>query len=590
MYKEQMARMLPETPPEGLVEWAEKTHGEKELGGEFCVFTSERWQYENGGSGWVARCTCTACLDDFITQKEPGEKAIRLYCGDDGSYYTVDPETEVDPYMGIEIQREGDDFYCPICGNKVELIHRSSIVGGRTKRIMVISVQNVQGYTSLIYWLVQRHLDEDGESTYDATPEEAYVLTEHGGLVRYSHVHRLGAFYGANRSFLQEWKLMSNCTDVIDKCYPDWRSINNKKCGADIWPVFPDLEGSTGEKTALTEFLKADGFPVVPYLKLWRRFPAVENLCRQGQAKIVSQIIREAYRFSYSPEMEAKKYLDLSKKRPHEMLDVSKEEFRWLRSNGLEITITTLELWRQYRKQCGKLKFDQFAEMAAGTGVVNMRTALELMQSDGTDLDKIKRYLDKAGDGLRDAGTLKDARTALVQLYNRALTQEEMWPRNLHEVHDRAFRMIREREQEKEATKLRQGFEKVLESYGCLQWNDGDLAVILPKNNGELVREGDVLRHCVGGYGKQHCEGTSVIFFIRHYRRPERPYYTLAINMNGKPRRCQLHGYGNERHGKYKEHTHSIPKKVKDFCNKWENDVLLAWYAEQQRKAKEKTA
>ena len=397
-----MARWLPEAPPAGLLDWAIDKYGEEELGGEFCIFTSERMRYrplqmfeepqiEPPKSEWVAVCTCTACKEDFITQKEPGEKAIRMCVGDDGGYYTVEPGIEVDPYMGIEINRSGDEMYCPLCGSQVRVLHKSEIRGGRTKRLLVISVQNVMGYTALMYWMVTRYIEEDGFDHYEATPEEAYVLTEHSGIVRYSHVHRHGAFFGANRSHLTHWKLMAVCEDVIDKVYPDWGSINNKKCGADVWPELPDLERTTGEKTALDVFVKADGWPPLTYLKLWRRKPAVENLCRQGQARLVSQICREAYRYRYDPVLEAQKYLDLSKKKPHEMLNMTKQEFRWLREHGLEITLQSLERWRQYRSLKGKLGLAEFVEM---DGRANIRPALDLLKWYGDDLDKLERYND----------------------------------------------------------------------------------------------------------------------------------------------------------------------------------------------------
>lgn len=70
------------------------------------------------------------------------------------------------------------------------------------------------------------------------------------------------------------------------------------------------------------------------------------------------------------------------------------------------------------------------------------------------------------------------------------------------------------------------------------------------------------------------------------YRRPERSYYTLQINMTGTiPREIQLHGYGNERHGDHKQFKHTIPKKVRDFCDRWERDVLLPWFVDQKAQA-----
>lgn len=592
MDKEWVRQHLPEKPPKGLVEWVRKKHGKEELGGDFCIFTSTRMELPySGRKAWVAECTCTACNDDFITQKEPGEKAIRLYMGDDGNYYTVDPEDEVDPYMGVEINREGDYFNCPCCGNRVKLIHRSKLVGGRKKQLMVETIQNVGEYTAVIYWLVWRYLDEDGISQYGATPEEAYVLAETGGMTRYSHVYRMGAFFGSNRQLLTEWKQMTGCTDVLDKAYPDWRSINNRKVGADVWPEIPDLENTTGEKTGLTQFVEADGYRIVEYLKWWRKRKNIENLCRQGQGKIVSEILNRACSYGYSVDAEGTRYIDTRKRKPAEMLMMTKEEFRYLRENGIAWDIEKAENWKRYRDRGGMLPLQTFLELAKEFRVGGLGAVFSIMTIyKDADMDKIARYLRKNGLQLWEAGVLLDTRNAMVKLYDRQLTSEEMWPKWLHETHDRAHRMLQERKSKEEAEKMKNGFEKVLTDFGHLQWTDGDLEVLLPKSNGDLVREGDVLRHCVGSYGTAHCNRSSVIFFIRHHRRPERPYYTLAINMNGRPEERQLHGYGNERHGDRKQYAHSIPKKVRAFCDRWKKDVLMAWYAEEQKRKKEKTA
>ena len=53
------------------------------------------------------------------------------------------------------------------------------------------------------------------------------------------------------------------------------------------------------------------------------------------------------------------------------------------------------------------------------------------------------------------------------------------------------------------------------------------------------------------------------------------------MNMSGIPKRSQLHGYGNEHHGDNKQYRHSIPKKVLDFCQRWEEHVVMPWYKEQ---------
>jgi hypothetical protein len=91
------------------------------------------------------------------------------------------------------------------------------------------------------------------------------------------------------------------------------------------------------------------------------------------------------------------------------------------------------------------------------------------------------------------------------------------------------------------------------------------------------VEESDKLLHCVKHYGDRHVSGNPV-FFVRHYRRPERSYYTLNEDLTKPtPKRLQLHGYRNDAVCK-------IPKKVLEFCDRWEREVLAPWWAERQRK------
>ena len=73
--------------------------------------------------------------------------------------------------------------------------------------------------------------------------------------------------------------------------------------------------------------------------------------------------------------------------------------------------------------------------------------------------------------------------------------------------------------------------------------------------------------------------------FIRRYRRPERSYFTLNEDLTGdRPRRIQLHGYGNE-YANGKRLT--IPKQVLDFCDRWERKVLIPVFREVKRQERE---
>lgn len=607
MDKQWMRRQLPEQPPEKLRIWV-KNNCRDELGGDMLIFNSERVPIMPGIQEimeyndlrprrweWAARCTCTACGDDFITQKVKGVHGIRIATGEDGMAYTIEPGENTSGFECVEEAMEGEEIVCPLCNCDVRLVHASKLRGGRTKRIMVMDVENIAGYSTVFYWMFKRTVDEFGMGYIDAEPLYAYVLTECGGLVRYGHIVRNGLFGVCDSC--TEWFLMSRNDDSCGMIYRDWGSINGKKQGFYTYDKVPDQEGCTGEKTGITEFITAGGGYAVAYLKYWRNHRNIENLCKAGQAALVAGIVRRAWQYYHSMTAEMEKYIDTSQKKPNRMLGLSKEEFKELRKGGIVLDVNTLDRFNSYKRAGGKLKLRGFMEMQKEFGAPGIGVAISVISMrPGMDLDKLSRYLQKAGVHPGEVRWLLDYWRMARDVYGgRELTQEELWPRNMRDAHDR-MRQIQEdrhrmqREAEREA--LLGQFQEVIDKYGQLQWTDGELCILLPKCPDDLHREGQVLQHCVGAHSKRHIAGSDTIFFVRHYRRPERSYYTLDICMDrGAPREVQLHGYGNEYHGDHKQYRHKIPKKVRDFVDLWEREVLMPWWVQQIKSEKKgKTA
>ena len=601
-----VAKNLPEEPPKALLDWTRKNLA-GELGDEYLLHTSERVRvspsfgdllaYDGNPparSVWASRCLCTNCQEEFLTHKVSGADAIRLYTGEDGVIYPADLGVEYCGYEGYIVDVfDGEQLTCPNCLANVTLMHSRKVRGGRKKQIMVVSMENIGQYTAIILWLMARTISEYGFSSYSGIPADAYVLDENGHIAHYSKIRWGGSFSCEKPK--KNWELKPGVIDNLDKRYLDWGSINNKKVGSYLYKVFPDVAGTTGEKTGLTEFLMADGWWPLTYLKLWQKSKGIENLVKAGQASLVTDIIRTAYRFSYDVIAEAAKYLDLKEVKPNRMLRMNKDDFRQLQKRNISLTVDDYELYRSYRRSGGKLSMLDVLKYRKKFGKSGIRTAVDMMHKyrDG-DLDRLCRYMEKQGLKCSEIGLLYDTRkTAKEFAGDRALSYEQLWPRRLLEAHDRLMRMKREAEAAKNAAekeKQAAGFIGVIERYGCLEWTDGELCVRLPLSAQDLIYEGEVLCHCVGGYAAPHVSGKHTIFFIRHYRRPERPYYTLDIDMTGRPVEKQLHGYGNERHGQYKQYTHSIPQKVRNFCDRWKNEVLIPWYVEQQKKQEVKSA
>lgn len=596
---------LPETPDPALPLWANETLSD-ELGGEFLVYRNERIRIapeleeimDNrtvGKSVWVTRCNCTNCGYEFLTQKWDA-RSFFLQEGDDGVTYPIMPDgsEEADYGVGMRIEyAENDGIVCPYCDTEVRVIHHSSIRGGRKKQIQVAQLLNVGRFTTILYWLVRKEIEAYG--TYvDADPRYAYVLGDRGEIVAFSH--REPGLFGKDTPSVH-WHRLSKTHDRWDARYHDWESINDTRCGTEAYEGIPPeaaMTGTTGEKTGLWRYWRdAEGYRPVEYLKIWQIRKNVENLVNAGLGAVVGNAVKRGLRYAAGPVPELEKAADLKKNKPHEMLGVTKDELNTIRAS--ENPLGMLTIWKEYRLAGGHEKIGKIASAYGDFGGGIMGTVNELIRKWGDcDIGKLERYMEKQKLSLRSIGLLRDSRDMAAKFAGqRTLTEEERWPRQLLQTHDRlSARKVLEQSR-KQSQALQAGFDAVLERYGDVQWNDGHLAVILPKCNDDLITEGEILRHCVGGYGEKHARGESIILFIRHYRRPERSYYTLNISFRGDtPREIQLHGYGNERHGAHKQYAHSIPEEVRSFVDRWEAEVLAPWWRQHRKEftKEEKTA
>lgn len=504
-----------------------------------------------------------------------------MYQAEDGELYIMEPEEEACPEAGLgwglEVPLEdGDVITCPCCGEKTVALRMSGIRGIITKRILVGAVQRIDGYTCLVYYMMVNEIDKYGSTDITVYPEDAYVLDKRGAIHMASHVKRKG--FGIRERAKWEWK--SRVVNGMEMIYRDHGSVNGRKKGAVVWTECEISSGDTGEKTAVDLFLKNGGGDPLAWFRFWKRHPNAENLLRTGWTEVAISAMKRQTDESL---------IDWEASRPNGMLRMSRADWR-RETAACPWTAQMLRSWAQWLGAGLKPETERFLEAYQFFGFVTLDKILEKRgYDDRIGPERVMAYLKKQGMERGDeAQYLLDLWRCRKELAGeRELTWEELWPRELRRAHDEAAEMLAALNEREAREEYRDGFRRVLERLKQVEWTDGELCVRLPRDNGELVREGQVLRHCVGTYGKTHAKGESVILFIRHYRRPERSYYTLNIRFTETGwYEIQLHGYGNERHGPYKEHSHRIPKKVRDFVDRWEKEILTPFRRKELEKKK----
>ncbi|MCL2798638.1 MAG: PcfJ domain-containing protein, partial [Firmicutes bacterium] len=97
-------------------------------------------------------------------------------------------------------------------------------------------------------------------------------------------------------------------------------------------------------------------------------------------------------------------------------------------------------------------------------------------------------------------------------------------------------------------------FAVIVEKYISLQKVKSDkgpfqgYAIVIARSPAELMREGDILNHCVGkmGYDQKMVREESLIFFVRNTATPDVPFITVEYSLKSK-KILQCYGYKHAR-------------------------------------------
>ena len=115
-----------------------------------------------------------------------------------------------------------------------------------------------------------------------------------------------------------------------------------------------------------------------------------------------------------------------------------------------------------------------------------------------------------------------------------------IFPRDLVRAHDSRVDETHKTEAEKRKKEAEQRFKAIRNRFkkadAVYHYEEGTLLIRPAKNASEIVDEGRILHHCVGGdrYLESHAKRKTIICFLRRKKNPDKPYITVEINPDGE--------------------------------------------------------
>ncbi len=263
---------------------------------------------------------------------------------------------------------------------------------------------------------------------------------------------------------------------------------------------------------------KYAGNLIIEYLRLYCKHPNIEYLLKSGYYPI----IEFAHGFwggrrtlSVSSEINWKSNNLLK------MLNLNRTEFFTLKGSE-----PYYEYYICWRERFPELKPDELLALAK-IFKSEHGTLKKFCEETGLKPQRIARYLNENKVSTYDYSDYIDqCRELGYDMHDTAISM----PHNFQAMHERLSDLINFRATEKS----RIAFAEHYNGRKILEYSSGTLFIRQPESYDEIIAEGKILHHCVGGYAERHSMGKLHIMFIRARDKPDMPYYTMEISTDGQ--------------------------------------------------------
>lgn len=335
--------------------------------------------------------------------------------------------------------------------------------------------------------------------------------------------------------------------DFWDDCNLSGMSNICIKAGLIMPETFHNMKGTILQYSALKEYQEAVG-EVNPfkYMEKYIQMPQIEILVKMDLIKIVEKMI--CYQFSVIHNEHAKRVDDF--------LGIRKERIKLLiRNKGDGELLRVLQMEKKLGQNWTEEQAMDLVEIEVNEQDIRVAVQYITIQK---ILNRVAKYAgceygtecSWARERLKQTARIYFDYLNMRQQRGYDLTNSVYQaPKSLMAAHNM---MVEESNKEKQDERMK----KVAEKYPMIRKNyrklrkiyyfEDDRFLIRPaKSAEEIVREGRLLHHCVGGdsYLEKHNDEKTYILMLRFKQEPDMPYITVEISgKNTSPRIIQWYG------------------------------------------------
>lgn len=440
-----------------------------------------------------------------------------------------------------EEPREGNYGTCPMCGARGKYKCQGKVKGTHDKYIYLFLGQKykengmVMRYVEVgKKWMLGFICGDKGPEMYNASEELSGVeiaraYFEPGKKVQIDY-HKHDPYMGK---------------DFWDDCNLYGLANISISAGQIMAETYEEMKGTMFRYSALQEYAKnVREVNPIEYLERYSQTPQIEVLVKLGLTDVVEKLVKCYYGI----------VADKNARRPDQFLGIRKERVKQLiRKKG----DTHLLRVMQMEKRQGQNWTDEQVEHLAETDLsgTQVETATRYMTLQKL-LNRIEKYsgceygteCGSASARIRHtATTYADYLSMRINLgydLNNTVYQQ---PQDLEAEHNKMVMETNKEEMDKHLKEVAERYPEIRHVYRGLRNKylyEDDKYIIRPARSAEeIVMEGRLLHHCVGGntYLAKHNTGKTYILMLRFKAEPDIPYITVEIDAKN-PRILQWYG------------------------------------------------